>query len=495
MNEIRECLKNQRLIEAIALLDEWNAKLSEAKFTDDLSLLRQNYEHLLHYFAAGLQDEKRQDNHREFLAQAYILYNKILRQNKLENEASSPYSTARYVLKKCDKDLNVSALYQKSPAYWEENYTERWRSAFECVWVSEAWTESDEQNMLEMLTENGLPHNLRAFMVTAMMMAVMESFDIRKLRLLMALCRDPECRVRIRAKIGVVYSLARHVDFLWLFPEIEDEISFFCEEDAASLAEWRMIQEGAMSDTVDTNMVPEELRGSLDMLKMMPKPDSPTKWFWPMSSTHNPDFQRFAQSMDNPKLKELFGDIPISLDDLKMTIDNDDAQMQIASYQMMAKLYFKTDFRPLELYLRLVQTKKPYGAAENFAIAECYNALGDMERAVAHYEHCLAQDEKSLSCLKKLGKIYRAQGKKEEALKVFEAALALSPDDWKILYNLSTSYMSLKDYASALPHLFKAHYLAADEDDVTRALATCQLYEKHFEEAVKLFVILAERET
>ena len=494
MNDILKSLENRNLVEAIALMDELNAKLKGAKFTDEIALLRENYEHLLHYFAAGLDDEKREENHRNFLTQAYIIYNNVRRQYNIETQTGMPYPAAYYVLKKCGSLLTINQLCHKETAFWEEKPEESWRNAFESVWVSEAWTDDDEQNMLEMLTENGLPHNLRAFLVTAIMLAVMYCFDIRKMRLLIALCRDPECRVRVRAKIGLVMALHSHVDFLPLFPEIEDEILFLTEESGESLEEWQMIQHDLLKTDFEQEFLPDNARQTFDMLANLPVPQSPTKWFWPLSSVDNPDFKRIADELNSDKLKDMLEEngLDISVDDIKNSIDNDNAQMQIASYQIMVRRFLKPDFKRLKLYLLKKQLSKPYGADENFVLAECYNELEMKDLAVTYYERCLTQDEKSMACLKELGKIYRAKGDRAAAVKIYGRSLEISPDNWKILYNLSTTYMSMKNYDAALPHLFKAHYLAEDETDVTRALATCQLHTGHFDEAATQYAILDE---
>ena len=41
MNDILKSLENRNLVEAIALMDELNAKLKGAKFTDEIALLRE----------------------------------------------------------------------------------------------------------------------------------------------------------------------------------------------------------------------------------------------------------------------------------------------------------------------------------------------------------------------------------------------------------------------------------------------------------------------
>lgn len=83
-------------------------------------------------------------------------------------------------------------------------------------------------------------------------------------------------------------------------------------------------------------------------------------------------------------------------------------------------------------------------------LARYFDARGDVERTVAHYERFLA-DHPSLQVYDYLAKLFWRTGRPEEALRIYSEGRAAHPDNAELAFNEGTAYAALGRTDEALP--------------------------------------------
>jgi Flp pilus assembly protein TadD len=100
--------------------------------------------------------------------------------------------------------------------------------------------------------------------------------------------------------------------------------------------------------------------------------------------------------------------------------------------------------------LRLAVVEKPREAELHYDLGSAYENVGWLDQAVPEFDKAIELDPKNPAFREGVAKTkstlaYRAmqQGKPADAVKLLQAAMALSPDDPVILYNLALSLQKL----------------------------------------------------
>ncbi len=76
-------------------------------------------------------------------------------------------------------------------------------------------------------------------------------------------------------------------------------------------------------------------------------------------------------------------------------------------------------------------------ADKNFSDALAAHHRGELATAQAGYERCLAHNHDHPSALVNLGSIHRNRGEIEAALRYFNRAVAIVPNDFAVRFNLA----------------------------------------------------------
>ena len=96
------------------------------------------------------------------------------------------------------------------------------------------------------------------------------------------------------------------------------------------------------------------------------------------------------------------------------------------------------------------KAKEPGNIEAKVILGNIYYDRGDFAKAASWYEESLKLNEKDTNVLVDLGVCYRNQGRLDEALKLFEKALALDPKKKEALFNQVVVYgLDRKDRAKA----------------------------------------------
>ena len=111
---------------------------------------------------------------------------------------------------------------------------------------------------------------------------------------------------------------------------------------------------------------------------------------------------------------------------------------------------------------------KPGLARANYFYARVLKEDGKYDDAIAKLQSVLQQYPRDRVVLNELGRIYFLQKKYADAVKAFQATLAIDPEDLQAHYNLMLCYNGLGNDAKAEQH--KARYLRYKADESAQAL-------------------------
>jgi tetratricopeptide (TPR) repeat protein len=73
----------------------------------------------------------------------------------------------------------------------------------------------------------------------------------------------------------------------------------------------------------------------------------------------------------------------------------------------------------------------------HYNIGNGYNVLGDLAKAISHYQSSLNLHAENPECLKNYGSILMKLGRKREAVELFERALQSNPRHSQSLFSLA----------------------------------------------------------
>ena len=204
----------------------------------------------------------------------------------------------------------------------------------------------------------------------------------------------------------------------------------------------------------------------------------------------------FDNSAENPRnpnvppVRVLLG--PKSADEMaEMTFNlllNNERDAQILRADSSRK-FAKSTFQK-HLFL---SSRDPNNAEAHYSLGVHYKGLGDLKRAVKHYERSLQIDPENPRARNNLGTVYSMLGRPHDAIHQYSEAIRISPKDSRAHNNLGVVYLKLGDLDQAA-----SQFRAALELDGNFALAEFNLgliaYRKkefsaamsHAERAVKL---------
>jgi superkiller protein 3 len=143
-------------------------------------------------------------------------------------------------------------------------------------------------------------------------------------------------------------------------------------------------------------------------------------------------------------LKEL-GDSTGYLRMLQLVLDQDPKEMQA---YMGLGMYYQQNGDPLGLtYYQNALQVEPNNKNINFNLAQFYNDLGDVERAIEQYQVLLNIDPNYVRALNNLGYIYLVkENRYDEAIAVFTKALDVDSTFIAAIVNRAIAFEEKKDY-------------------------------------------------
>ena len=243
---IVELIGQKRLKEALTQLESFLWQCPNWELRNRLEQLQTSYGFMLQYMKQGITDPERKKLYIKLLTdtleiadQAHLLqlddisthYYHDIRKKRTQDQTVYNIHASMQVLESFNDDLAVSRLLSDNNIDAVlKRHEDTLRTMFLQTWSNSNWAPEDEADAQGMLKSELLPVNDLCLFTSAVMLSLMECFDLRKLMWLLDAYRQSNVYVGQRALTGIVFVLHIYADRLDLYPEIANRLKLLNEE-------------------------------------------------------------------------------------------------------------------------------------------------------------------------------------------------------------------------------------------------------------------------
>lgn len=276
----------KRLKEALAQLESFLWKCPDWSLRTRLEQVQTSYSYMLQYMRQGIEDPERKKLYLKLLTDTLEIANQARvalldgissryyhECRNRHTEARTLYTTGMimHTLESFNDDLAVSGLVsEQNMNEVLKRHEDTQKFMFLQTWTNSAWTPEDESDAQAMLKSELMPvHDLCLF-TSAVMLSLMECFDIRKLFWLMDAYRHANVQVSQRALVGLVFVLYIYAARLEFYPGIVDRIAQLTDDTSFRQDVLRIHIQILLSQ--ETEKIDKKMREEIipEMLKNMP---------------------------------------------------------------------------------------------------------------------------------------------------------------------------------------------------------------------------------
>ena len=245
---IVELIEQKRLKEALTQLESFLWQCPDWELRNRLEQLQTSYNFMLQYMKQGIADPERKKLYIKLLSdtweiadQARLLqlddistrYYHDVRKKRTQDLAAYNTNVLMHILESFNDDLAVSGLLSDSNIDAVlKRHEDTQKFMFLQTWSNSYWTTEDEADAQRILKSELIPVNDLCLFTSAVMLSLMECFDLRKLMWLLDAYQHGNVYVSQRALIGIVFALHIHTHRLDLYPEIANRLKLLNEENS-----------------------------------------------------------------------------------------------------------------------------------------------------------------------------------------------------------------------------------------------------------------------
>ena len=284
-------IEQKRLKEALMQLESFLWQCSDWELRHQLEQLQTSYNFMLQYMKQGIADPEREKLYTKLRANALEIADKgrllmlddvsthfyhIVRSKRTQELAPYTTSVLMHVLESFNDDLAVSGLLSDNNLDEVlKRHEETQKFLFLQTWSNSSWTVENEAEAQAMLKSELLPVNDLCLFTSAVMLSLMECFDLRKLMWLLDAYQCNNIHVSQRALIGIIFALHIYNARLDLYPEFSKRLDlvneeFPLDEDLARI--YRQLLLCQETEKIDKKMreeiIPEMLKNVSSMRNM-----------------------------------------------------------------------------------------------------------------------------------------------------------------------------------------------------------------------------------
>lgn len=169
-------------------------------------------------------------------------------------------------------------------------------------------------------------------------------------------------------------------------------------------------------------------------------------------------------------------------------LQQEEITKELADY-LLQKEYLDEAY---SLYQKLMDAHSP--------IAEVYQKAGYIQQkqkkyteAIRHYEHADILMPDNVWTNKHLAQCYKLSGNMTLALEYYRKVEAVQPDNLNIALQIGQCLARKEQYTDALAYFYKVEYLEKNPDNARRAIAWCSFVSGKYEEALKYYQLLLQQ--
>lgn len=237
--DVISALEQDELYQALHLLKDLINADSNYDLYDDWDKIFQSYHTLLSYMSQGIPDDKRETFYHQFVRNCYSLSYRAFRASQMNNRVSLYYSYLRTAeQEKLSLDVFINKIEINRQQFFFSSVTADtaqtdklkqdenllMNDLFDFIWTSGEWSEHDVQIMENLFQEEDFQEDNKLLLISAISLSVSNYLDYKKVLFLIQLYRTGAIKMRVRAFIGLIFSLIFNNGMLHHFPALIKEI-------------------------------------------------------------------------------------------------------------------------------------------------------------------------------------------------------------------------------------------------------------------------------
>ncbi len=326
-NKVLELLRQLRIHEAI----EFMSKISVERFQPSLDEVRFTYNNILAYTGKGVDDPMGKNIFNHLMVSLYEVAD-MMKLHFLEQSGSKLSAIKADLEKHAQKEqedlsqnllglsfdnelqdiLRSASLFDdETESETAKNHRQAISRVFFNLWLTDKFSENDEQIMGRIFNSSSIPWFEKSMMVSALTLGTVRCFDVRRINVMINLYDHPDIQISQRALFGIIISILLHDKRIQYYQPLYNRILSLKEnptfkEDALGviIQFYRSRDSERYSRKLNEEILPQviklnaELYEKLDFDKLMEKGDPIDK---------NPDWEKFFDSQPGltRKLEEL----------------------------------------------------------------------------------------------------------------------------------------------------------------------------------------------
>ncbi|MDF9829508.1 tetratricopeptide repeat protein [Parabacteroides sp. PF5-6] len=226
-------LDGKELRNAFAFLQGLIASTREYQFQDSLNKLQETYQYMLRYRTEGAKDPMQEQIYQHLLTSTYELADQV-KHKTLFAESPLAYYNRRRSIAATPENMEYDEIHQKLIKASENSrleffYETGLKLLFHKIWVADSFLSHDKQAIKDILNDDNLPDSTGSLVVSALFLALQDSFDKEKMDLLFDAAQSPQDEIRVRALVCILLTLYTYRKRIHLYPQVKNRLEALAE--------------------------------------------------------------------------------------------------------------------------------------------------------------------------------------------------------------------------------------------------------------------------
>ncbi len=317
----------KRAFEAISLLIN---ELQDWQKTEKLNELETTYKLMLRYMFDGAKDPQRNKVYNDLLRSCHELSEQVFlsfgekydsgyyydSMRKSHIFPISDYSSLEKMLEESATKISLAHLLdndtdkKQNTFYFQQNIENTTTQLFNKLWLSNLLTKEDADEIISLMNNQLIPVSSKCIAVSALTLSLQTFLDEEKALLLFDAYQQENEEIRQRAIVGLLLTLFKYDNRLFLYPEIINRLNHYAEDKNFTKNMLSAIRQFILSKQTEkiTKKINEELLP--EMIKISPVLNKKIKLEDLMTDAgaedKNPEWQNILEKAGlTDKLKEL----------------------------------------------------------------------------------------------------------------------------------------------------------------------------------------------
>lgn len=320
---IYQCIKDMQLRDAFDALQKAAGDLQDWKLKEEIDEQETTYRYLLKY--QGSHDPQREELLRRLQGKLLLAANRARYLHQLRMERSDlqlfkqlqkhTLPELKAELESVGREIGRLEHQDSSPREKHERYQDLYTvrdnltdELFYRILATTDWTEDDLQEAVDLMRSADVPVGALAVMASAVLLSLIQVFDVRKFQFLVRLyCTRPERMLHLRALLGIVLATYRNSDELAYYPHAEQ---LFAPLEAIGATETDLVlrlagqvvmsrQTEQLSQHLNDDLLPSLMQSARYTMTKLDEPEQKAKSLEELEEEMNPEWSKEQEKICN----------------------------------------------------------------------------------------------------------------------------------------------------------------------------------------------------